>query len=249
MAQPRSHAAEAYRTVRTSIEFLSLDHPITSVQVTSALAAEGKTTTLSNLAVTFAKGGQRVIVLCCDLRRPRVHEFFGLDNRIGFTSVLFGESPLQEAIQDVPSDGLPLRLVASGPLPPNPAELLSSNRAASVIEALHERCDLLLIDSPPVLPVTDALVLAGLVDGVLLVGDSGATTKRSLGRAVELLRQVDAPLVGGVLNGVGARTEYGYQYGKDYYAYHAEPAGKRSRARASSSNGGGRGSKRTRVPS
>jgi succinoglycan biosynthesis transport protein ExoP len=248
MAQPRSHASEAYRTVRTSLEFLGLDNPITSVQVTSALAAEGKTTTLSNLATTFAKGGQRVIVLCCDLRRPRVHEFFGLDNRVGFTSILLGETPLSDAIQDVPADGLPLRLVASGPLPPNPAELLSSNRAASVIEALHERCDLLLIDSPPVVPVTDALVLAGLVDAVLLVGDSGSTTKRSLGRAVELLRQVDAPLVGAVLNGVGSRTEYGYEYGKEYYAYHAEPTGKRAKARAAA-NGGGRRSKRTSVPS
>ncbi|MGH8984758.1 MAG: polysaccharide biosynthesis tyrosine autokinase [Acidimicrobiia bacterium] len=248
LSQPRSHASEAYRTVRTSLEFLGLEHPISSVQVTSALAAEGKTTTLSNLAATFAKGGQRVIVLCCDLRRPRVHEFFGLDNRVGFTSVLLGETPLSDAIQDVASEAVPLRLVASGPLPPNPAELLSSNRAASVIEALHERCDLLLIDSPPVVPVTDALVLAGLVDAVLLVGDSGSTTKRSLARAVELLRQVDAPLVGAVLNGVGARTEYGYEYGKDYYAYHAEPTSKRSRARATA-NGGGRGSKRTRVPS
>jgi succinoglycan biosynthesis transport protein ExoP len=247
MAQPRSHASEAYRTVRTSLEFLGLDNPITSVQVTSALAAEGKTTTLSNLATTFAKSGQRVIVLCCDLRRPRVHEFFGLDNRVGFTSILLGETPLSDAIQDVAADGLPLRLVASGPLPPNPAELLSSNRAASVIEALHERCDLLLIDSPPVVPVTDALVVAGLVDGVLLVGDSGSTTKRSLARAVELLRQVDAPLVGAVLNGVGARTEYGYEYGKEYYAYHAEPTRKRAKARAA--NGGGRRSKRTRVPS
>jgi succinoglycan biosynthesis transport protein ExoP len=250
VAQPRSHAAEAYRTVRTSLEFLALEHPISSVQVTSALAAEGKTTTLANLAATFAKGGQRVIVLCCDLRRPRVHEFFGLDNRIGFTSVLLGETPLADAIQDVPGEGLPLRLVASGPLPPNPAELLSSNRAASVIEALHERCDLLLIDSPPVVPVTDALVLAGLVDSVLVVGDSGSTTKRSLGRAVELLRQVDAPLVGAVLNGVGARTEYGYEYGKEYYAYHGEPTRKRSRAKAATANGGrSRGSKRTRVPS
>jgi capsular exopolysaccharide synthesis family protein len=247
MASPRSHAAEAYRTVRTSLEFLSLEHPISSVQVTSALAAEGKTTTLANLAVTFAKGGQRVIVLCCDLRRPRVHEFFGLDNRIGFTSVLLGETPLAEAIQEVPTDGLPVRLLASGPLPPNPAELLSSGRAASVIEALHDRCDLLLIDSPPVLPVTDALVIAGLVDAVLLVGDSGSTTKRSLTRAVELLRQVDAPLAGSVLNGVGGRTEYGYEYGKEYFD--TEPARKRSRATAATNGGRARRSKRTRVPS
>jgi capsular exopolysaccharide synthesis family protein len=235
-SQPRSHAAEAYRTLRTSVEFLALEHPISSVQVTSALAQEGKTTTLSNLATSFAKAGQRVIVLCCDLRRPRVHEFFGLTNKVGFTSVLLGEAPLADAIQQVPGD-LPLGLVSSGPLPPNPAELLSSKRAAGVIQALDDRCDLLLVDSPPVVPVTDGLVIAGLVDAVLLVADSRSTTKRGLTRAVELLRQIDAPLVGAVLNGVGSGAEYGYAAGKEYYPYYraeerrertgAEPNGRR----------------------
>jgi len=245
-AQPRSHAAEAYRTLRTSVEFLALEHPISSVQITSAMAQEGKTTTLSNLATSFAKAGQRVIVLCCDLRRPRVHDFYGLSNDVGFTSVLLGEAPLADAIQPVPGD-LPLGLVSSGPLPPNPAELLSSKRAAGVIQALDDRCDLLLVDSPPVVPVTDGLVIAGLVDAVLLVADSGSTTKRGLARAVELLRQIDAPLVGAVLNGVSSGSEYGYAGGKEYYpSYRGEE--RRERAVAEP-NGRRRGSKKARLSS
>ena len=214
--QPRSPAAEAYRSVRTSVEFLSLDQPLGSLQVTSAMAGEGKTTTLANLAVTFARVGQRVIVLCCDLRRPRVHEFFGLSNRVGFTSMLLGEAPASEAIQPV-QGSLPIGLVASGPLAPNPAELLASKRAVTVIEELDSQCDLLLIDSPPVLPVTDAQVISGLVDGVLLVSSSGTSTKRDVRRAVELLHQVDAPLIGAILNNVHSKHESVYMYGDNRY--------------------------------
>ena len=242
MAQSGSPAAEAYRTVRTSVEFLGLDQPIGSLQVTSAVAGEGKTTTLANLATTFARAGQRVIVLCCDMRRPRIHEFFGLTNRVGFTSVLLGDAPIADAIQRVPGE-LPIGLVASGPRPPNPAELLASHRAVGVIEALDRRCDLLLIDSPPVLPVTDALVIAGLVDGVLLVGNSGSTTKRGVRRAVELLRQVDAPLIGAILNGVRSKSEYAYVYGDDRYYKQEKKAGQAAERR----NGSRRTRERTRA--
>jgi tyrosine-protein kinase len=153
------------------------------------------------------------------MRRPRVHEFFGLENRVGFTSVLLGNASVSDAIQNVPGE-LTIGLVASGPIPPNPAELLESRRAVETIEALENRCDLLLIDSPPVLPVTDALVIAGLVDGVLVVGNSGSTTKRGMKRAVELLRQVDAPLIGAIVNGVPWKGEYGYAYADNrYYRY------------------------------
>jgi capsular exopolysaccharide synthesis family protein len=240
MAQPRSPAAEAYRSVRTSVEFLSLDQPMGTVQVTSALASEGKTSTLANLAVTFARAGQRVIVLCCDLRRPRVHEFFGLSNRVGFTSVLLGDTPLAQAIQPADPE-LPIGLVASGPLPPNPAELLASKRAVDVIEDLDRRCDLLLIDSPPVLPVTDALVISGLVDGVLLVANAGSSTRRGTKRAAELLRQVEAPLIGSILNGVGSKLDYGFTYGGDnrYYLDAQAPA-KRNGAESRNGKAGGR---------
>ena len=218
LVQPRSAAAEAYRTVRTSVEFLSLDQPIGSLQVTSAMAGEGKTTTLANLAITFARVGQRVIVLCCDLRRPRVHEFFGLSNRVGFTSMLLGDAPADDAIQPVSGD-LPIGLVSSGPLAPNPAELLASKRAVSVIEELDSQCDLLLIDSPPVLPVTDAQVISGLVDGVLVVSSSSTSNKRDVRRAVELLHQVDAPIIGAILNNMHSKSEAAYAYYGDNRYY------------------------------
>ncbi|MBM3694314.1 MAG: polysaccharide biosynthesis tyrosine autokinase, partial [Actinobacteria bacterium] len=237
MTQPRSPAAEAYRSVRTSVEFLALDQPIGSIQVTSPQSSEGKTSTLANLAVTFARAGQRVIVVCCDLRRPRVHEFFGLSNRVGFTSVLLGDTPLVQAIQPAHPE-LPIELLASGPLPPNPAELLASQRAIEVIEDLDQRGDILLIDSPPILPVTDGLVISGLVDAVLVVGSAGSSTKRGLRRTTELLRQVDAPMIGAILNGVRSQMEYGSD---DRYYIRDEPTGRRRSRNGRDRNGVGNG--------
>ncbi|MGI9034194.1 MAG: polysaccharide biosynthesis tyrosine autokinase [Acidimicrobiales bacterium] len=215
---PRAPASEAYRTVRTSIQFLALDRPLRTLQVTSANVQEGKTTTLVNLGVALARAGQRVVIACCDLRRPRVHEFFGLENVTGFTSVLLGQVPLTAALQPVPGQAR-LSLLASGPLPPNPSELLSSRRTAEVLTSLLQaEADIVLVDSPPVLPVTDALVISGRVDATLLVAVAGATTRKDAARAVELLQQVDAPLVGSILNGVTSDDAYGY-----YTRYEATP--------------------------
>lgn len=208
---PNSPAAEAYRTLRTSIQFIGLDQPMRTLQVTSANPQEGKTTTLANLAVALARSGSTVAIVCCDLRRPRIHEFFGLDNEVGFTSVLLGKVGLAGAMQEVP-DQARLSLLASGPLPPNPSELLSSKRTVEVLGSLQAEYDIVLIDAPPVLPVTDALVLSGRVDATLLVAVAGATTRKEAARTVELLRQVDAPLVGAVLNGVDTEGSYGYAY-------------------------------------
>jgi capsular exopolysaccharide synthesis family protein len=130
--------------------------------------------------------------------------------------MLLGEAPASEAIQPI-SGNLPIGLVASGPLAPNPAELLASKRAVAVIEELDSQCDLLLIDSPPVLPVTDAQVISGLVDGVLLVASSGTSNKRDVRRAVELLHQVDAPLIGAILNNMHSKHESVYNYGDNRY--------------------------------
>jgi capsular exopolysaccharide synthesis family protein len=162
-----------------------------------------------------------VIVACCDLRRPRLHEFFGLDNTVGFTSVLLGDIPLSAALQDVA--GRPgLRVLASGPLPPNPAELLASRRATEVLTALRAQAHMVLVDSPPVLPVTDAAVLSSRVDATLVVATAGLTTKRELVRTLEVLGQVDAPVAGVVLNGVGGEGSYGYRYGYGYRYYRYE---------------------------
>ncbi|HEX2273334.1 MAG TPA: polysaccharide biosynthesis tyrosine autokinase [Acidimicrobiales bacterium] len=216
LSDPQSPASEAYRTLRTSIQFLALERPVRTLQVTSPSAQEGKTTTLVNLGVALARAGQQVILVCCDLRRPRLHEFFGVDNSTGFTSVLLGKVPLSAALQPVRQQNR-LSLLASGPIPPNPSELLASRRTVDVLTSLQSEADVVLIDSPPVLPVTDALVLSGRVDATLLVCVSGATTRKDSARAIELLSQVDAPLVGTVLNGVTGDAAYGYAYDYGYY--------------------------------
>lgn len=210
-AEPNSPTAEAYRTLRTSIQFSSIDRPMRIITITSPSAAEGKTTTTANLAVALARAGQRVVVVGCDLRRPRIHEFFGLSNHVGFTSVLLGEVPLSKALQQVPGE-TGLRLMGSGFLPPNPSELLASNRADEVLRALAAQHDSVLLDCSPVLPVTDAAVLSSKAHGTLLVATMGQTTGKQLFRAIELLRQVGAPLIGTVLNGVEPGGAYGYYY-------------------------------------
>jgi capsular exopolysaccharide synthesis family protein len=222
MSHPQAVYTEAYITLRTSLQFLSLDKPIRALQITSPSAGEGKTTTLANLGVVLARAGQRVVIVCCDLRRPRVHDFFGLDNQVGFTSVLLGESPLSAALQPVP--GQPgLVVLPSGPPPPNPAELLSTARAAEVLDALRANSDIVLVDSPPILPVADATVLSQLVDATIVVARAGKTSRRSLHRAVEVLQQVDAPLVGTVLNGMKQSSSDGYALAYGYGYGHEEP--------------------------
>jgi receptor protein-tyrosine kinase len=211
--EPSSPAAEAYRALRTSLHFLTLERSLRVLEVTSPNASEGKSTAVANLAIVLARAGERVIVVSCDLRRPRVHEFFDLPNSVGFTSVVTGESSLHAALQQVPNEPR-LLLLASGPVPPNPSELLASTRAAELLGALKGQADFVLLDVPPVLPVTDAAVLSSRADGVLLVATVGSTGGKQMTRAIELLRQVQAPVIGAILN--GGQSNYGYQY--EYYS-------------------------------
>jgi succinoglycan biosynthesis transport protein ExoP len=202
-------AAEAYRTLRTSIQFLGVDEPLKTIQITSAESAEGKTVTVSNLAIAFASAGLHVALICCDLRRPRVHELFNLPNDVGFTSVLLGEVQAFDALQVVA--GHPnLAVLPAGPPAPNPSELLGSSRAREAISALAVTADLVLIDCPPVLPVSDALIVSAIADATIVVASAGSTTRRSIRRALELLHQVDAPLVGTVLNNAEPLSHTGY---------------------------------------
>jgi capsular exopolysaccharide synthesis family protein len=211
ISEPSSPSAEAYRTLRTSIRFLGVDHPLRTLQITSPSPGEGKTTTTANLAVALARAGERVVMVSCDLRRPRLHSFFGLSNQVGFTSVLLGEAPLSGALQPVTDDGR-LWLLSAGPLPPNPSELLSSARAGEVLTGLEAYADTVLIDCPPVLPVTDAAVLSAKADATLLVVSARLSTRKQVARAVELLERVSAPLVGTVLNNAPAERADGYVY-------------------------------------
>jgi len=213
-SEPASPPAEAYRTLRTALQFLTLDREMRTIQITSATAGEGKSTTLANLGVAFARAGRPVVLVCCDLRRPRIHEFFGLTNRVGLTSVLLKDATLENAMQRTSVERL--SVLASGPLPPNPSELLASRHVVELLERIKQEGHLVLIDSPPILPVTDAMVLSKSVDATLMVAAAGRTTRNEVARAVELLEQVDAPLVGAVLNGVTEAQTYGYSY--QYYA-------------------------------
>ncbi len=211
LVEPDSTIVEAYRALRTSVQFLGLDRTMRIVQATSAIAREGKTTTLANLGVLFAKAGYKVVIVDADLRRPRMHQFFGLGHEKGFTSVILGNESLSGAVQEVPT--VPrLSVLASGPIPPLPSELLQSSRAGEVLKGLAAEFDLVLVDSPPVLPVTDASVLASWADGVLLVATAGSTSRRHLTRAADTLRQVDAELMGVVLNRAPGHGGYGYGY-------------------------------------
>lgn len=215
ISDPSSVATEAYRTLRASVQFLGVDRPVRVIQITSPSASEGKTTTTANLAVALARAGNRVVVMCCDLRRPRLHAFFGMSNHVGLTSVLVRDASLTEALQRIHGEDLDLRLLASGPIPPNPSELLSGERFAEVLALLRAQTDIVLIDSPPALAVSDANVLASRVDSVMLVVRPGRTTRENLRRTLVALRLVKAPVDGLVQNGVAERESYAYDYHRE----------------------------------
>jgi non-specific protein-tyrosine kinase len=225
--QPRSPISEAYRALRTNIQFSTIDKPLKTILVTSANPLEGKTTTVANLGVVMAQAGLSVIVVDSDLRRPDLHKFFSVDNKQGLTDALLQSTPnLDGYLQGTAIENL--QVLTSGPLPPNPSELLGSQRMKSLIEQLKGKADVLLFDSPPVLAVTDAAVLANQVDGVLLVVDAGATRREAASRARETIAKVGASLLGVALNKLSAKGAGGYYY---YYYYSSEGEGKERRRR------------------
>ncbi|MCZ4551791.1 polysaccharide biosynthesis tyrosine autokinase [Gordonia rubripertincta] len=206
-------AAEAYRKLRTNLAFTTVDSPSRIIIVTSALAAEGKTTTAMNLAAALAETGKRVVLVDADLRRPQVYHRTGGMGDVGFTNYLKGDGSLADLLQ--PSEVSGLQILASGPQPPNPAELLGSKKAGQGISNLSEMFDYVIIDSPPLLPVTDAAVLAQWADGVVLVARANQSRIPDVSAAIEQLEAVQATLVGVVLTDVptrGGAYKYGYYY-------------------------------------
>lgn len=195
---PKSLVSEAFRTLRTSIQYSSFDKEIETIVVTSSQQGEGKTTIVSNLAITTAQSGKKVLLIDCDLRRPRIYKKLGILNGEGLTSILAGESEKNECIRalDLPN----FYIITSGPIPPYPAEILGSSRMKNLLEELKKDFDIILIDTPPVLAVTDAQVLSALCDGVLLVACCGETDRNDFIRAKELIDKVGARVLGAVLN-------------------------------------------------
>ena len=215
-SSPRGPVAESYRTLRTNLDFIGRDDDFKVILVTSPAAGEGKTTTIANLAATMAQAGQRVIAVSCDLRKPRLHLFFGLTNEIGLSSILSGKATLSEAAQAV--EGLDtLRIVVSGPVPANPAELLTSPKMAELIEGLRFHADFVLLDAPPVLAVSDALILGRLADGVVVLADAQTTSRSAAGHVREQLEQVGATIIGCVLNNFDPSQIRYYPYQNAYY--------------------------------
>lgn len=220
---PGAIASEAYRVLRTNLQFLGLDEPVRSMLVTSATPGEGKSTTISNLAVAFAQTGAKVCLVDADLRRPTIAKTFGLENWSGLTTALIGQAGLDACLRNTDIPGL--TVMTSGPIPPNPAELVGSARMGALLEQLQERFDTVLIDSPPVLAVTDAAVLAPKVGGVVLVVRANAVDQRQVNRAREALEAVKARVLGVVLSAVQPEGREGYYY----YYYHAEESAARAK--------------------
>lgn len=217
LERPRSPESESFKILRTNLQFSSVDKPIRTIAVTSATPGEGKSFTACNLAIAMAQGGKRVILVDTDLRKPTVHKVFGVPNDIGFTNLVVGAT-MDVASAIKPAPGVEnLSLITSGPLPPNPSELLSSHHAGELMAQLASQSDIVIYDTPPAAAVTDPVIIATRVDAVLLVINAGVTRRDMVVRAKQALENVGTAVVLPILNRVAAREMQGYYY---YYSYY-----------------------------
>lgn len=212
MTDPTKSSVEAYRGLRTNLQFLALDQELKTIQFTSSLAGEGKTTTATNVAVVLARAGHRVAIVDADLRRPRIHQVFGLPSSPGLTDVLLGESPKAVVRGIKISDGTELAVYTAGTVPSNPSEMLSGRRMRSLIEQMGKHYDYVVVDSAPVLPVSDSVALSRFVDGVIVVAELGRVAIAEVAETAERLNRVSAPILGFVVNKAS-------ESGSDVYAY------------------------------
>jgi protein-tyrosine kinase len=221
--EPKSAAAEAYRTLRTNIQFAGLDRPCRTIVITSATPAEGKTTTAANFGVVCAQAGSRVCLVDADLRKPSLHRVFRMDNQRGLTTALLEGKTLADVAAPTVVPGL--SVVVSGPLPPNHAELSASKRIRDLLEAAARDFDLVICDTPPVLSVSDAVALAAQCDGVILVVRVGGTSSGVVRRAAEQIDAVKGRILGVLLNRADMRRDgYYVEYHRYYQAYYGDDA-------------------------
>ena len=227
MHAPKSTASEAYRGLRTSILFSSAEKQPRVILVSSSGPQEGKTITTTNLAVTMAQSGSKVIILDCDMRRPKIHKLFDINRDTGMSNILVGGCEVTEAVvhTKVPK----LDVIPCGPIPPNPSEILGSKRMVDLLLTLRKSYNRIILDSPPITAVTDAVVLAKLVDGVVLVLRVGDTPREIVQNGLNQLRTVNAHVLGAVLNGVDMGPDSGYYY--QYYYYYGEDRGREKKGR------------------
>ena len=210
---PRSPISEQYRTLRTNIEFSSIDEPIQTIVITSSIPGEGKSLTSANLAIVYAQQGKKVLLVDADMRKPTVHYTFRLNNLQGLSNLLIQDDTIEASVS---MSGIEhLDIMSSGPIPPNPSELLGSQRMKVFIEEAKKNYDIILFDTPPVNVVPDAQILANIVDGTILVVRSGQTEIDEAKRAKETLETANSKLLGAVINDLDKKTSHGYHY---YYA-------------------------------
>ncbi|MEP7159466.1 MAG: polysaccharide biosynthesis tyrosine autokinase [Dermatophilaceae bacterium] len=212
--------AEAFRSVRTNLQFIDVSNPPRTLAVTSSLPGEGKSTTAANLALTIAAGGASVCVVEGDLRRARLLEYMGLEGAVGLTNVLIGELELDDVLQ--PFADTNVTVLGAGPTPPNPSELLGSAGMRGLIDELRDRFDYVIIDTPPLLPVTDAAVISKMVDGAIMVVGAGLVAREHLARSIGILDTVDARLLGLIINRLPTERKDRYTYHGGYYGDGAE---------------------------
>ena len=219
---PKNPAAEAYRVIRTSVQFAQAGKELQTIALTSCTPNEGKSTTIANLAVVLTQAGKSVLLIDCDMRNPTVHKNFNLSNKVGLSSCISMGTEVADAVQATGIEGLDA--LTAGVIPPNPSELLGSERMQNILQRAKEEYDYVLIDTPPVLPVTDSLVLGSMVDGLILVIDSGEIKVEMAREVKNQLVHAGANILGVVLNKV--RSEHhGYGYGYYYYYGHESARG------------------------
>lgn len=213
---PKSPISEAYRTLRTNIQFSNFDDDMSTVLVTSSGPGEGKSTTAANLALSMAETGKRVLLIDCDLRKPSLHKKFNITNNKGLSNLLIGQHKFADVAQRYNES---LYILTSGTIPPNPSEMLASKKMQSFLEEAKKTFDFIILDTPPVIAVTDAQLLSTMVGGVLLVVAAGQAEIGAAQKAKELLEHVKANIIGVILNKaeVGGRNDYGY-----YHYYYGE---------------------------
>ena len=217
-ADSRSSLAEAYRQLRTSILLSSAGHAPKSLLITSSLPSEGKTTTATNTAISLAQTGAKVLIIDADMRRPRLHSVFNIENGDGLSTILSTELTEQETLKVIKQDeGTKLHLLTSGPIPPNPAELIGSEQMANLLKLLSQHFTHVVVDSPPITSFTDGVLIASMVDGVILVVHAGKSSRQVVRRARQLLQDVGAKIFGVVLNNVNLRSQDNYYYYQSYY--------------------------------
>ncbi|MCQ1528255.1 CpsD/CapB family tyrosine-protein kinase [Lutispora saccharofermentans] len=214
---PKSRSAEAYRILRTNIQFANIDKTINSIVITSPGQGDGKSTVIANLAVAIARNNKKVLLIDADLRKPNVHTFFQVSNTKGLTNLLSEDVEYIRIIESTYVENLDI--LSSGPIPPNPSELLGSNRIKILLDELKTVYDMVLFDSPPACLVTDAAVLSTIADGVILVCAAGQTTIENAKNAKALLNKVNANIIGVVLNKMVTKAGR-YNKADDYYSYY-----------------------------